>query len=51
MEENQLTDTFLALSPRAGRWLGILEKETQATWPSVTHWLHFEIMEHRAPRG
>lgn len=33
MEETQSTDNFLALSPRAGRRLGIWEKETQASWP------------------
>lgn len=33
MEETQSTDNFLALSPRAGRRLRILEKETRATWP------------------
>ena len=27
------TDNFLALSPAAGRWLGLLGKDAQATWP------------------
>lgn len=32
-DKTDSTDNFLALSPAAGRWLGLLGKDAQATWP------------------